>query len=125
MPEIRGSEFDEFAQLHTAIAIHFWASWNGVDPPTDRSIRAISDRFVGRVAFYSCNVDLEQNVSLCKRCGVTAIPTVAVWGNGRLRQLIVGLQEPERLAAEIESRLSEPARKSWWKFFRLTGISCT
>jgi hypothetical protein len=108
-PEVRGGAVDGLAQRHLAIAIHFWAPWNGSDPPMERSIQAIAERFAGRVAFFSCNVDLEENIELCKRCHIATVPTLVIWASRELKPPIIGWQpEQEKLAAAIESRLREP-----------------
>lgn len=86
----------------------------------DRSIQAIAERFTGRVAFYSCNIDLEDNFALCKRCRIATVPTLAIWASGELKPPIIGWEpEQERLAAAIEWRLREPEQKPWWKWFQL------
>jgi hypothetical protein len=123
-PDVRGGAVDEFVERHPAIAIHFWAPGNGSDPPMDRGIQAIAERFSPRVAFFSCNVDLPDNAAWCRRCGVATVPTLATWVSGELRGLIVGCREPDQLAAEIESRLA-PARKPWWMFFSPRPTSST
>jgi thioredoxin-like negative regulator of GroEL len=117
-PDVRGDAIADLLQQHSAIAIHFWAVWNGVDPPMDRSIQDIADRFAGRVWFVSCNVDLEENVELCRRFGVATVPTLGILVPDRQPQLLVGHRPPEQLAAEIETRLNEPERQPWWASWR-------
>lgn len=111
-PEVRGRNVDDVVRRHFAVAIHFWAPWNGSDPPMNASILAIADRFVGRVAFYSCNVDLNDNVELCKHCRIANIPTLAIWVSGEQKLPIVGLREPDELATDIESRLCDAEHKA-------------
>ncbi|CAN5914424.1 hypothetical protein BH23PLA1_BH23PLA1_04930 [soil metagenome] len=115
-PGVRVGAIEALVQQHPAIAIHFWAPWNGVDPLMDRAIQHISKRFSGRVGFFSCNVDLEGNAELCRRFGVVNIPALGILMSGHPTQLIMGYRDPETLAGEIESRLDEPKRKPWWLF---------
>jgi hypothetical protein len=118
-PSVRGEAMDDLAQRHSAIAIHFWAPWNGSDAPMDRSIQAIAERFAGRVAFYSCNVDLEDNRVLCKRCHIVTVPTLAIWASGELKKPIIGCgPDAEQRAAAIEARLGEPGKKPWWRWLQ-------
>jgi thioredoxin-like negative regulator of GroEL len=117
-PEVRGLTVEDLVQQHPAVAIHFWAPWNGADPPMDRSIQTISDRLAGRVVFVSCNVDHEENGELCQRCGFKNIPALGLLISGHQPVSIIGYRDPETLACEIESWLNEPERKPWWAFWR-------
>ena len=107
---------DDLTRRYSAIAIHFWAPWDGHDPPMDRSIQMIRGRFAGRVHFVSCNNDLEVNAGLVGRCGVVNIPALGILVAGVPRRPIIGLRDPEVLASEIEARLRDPEPKRWWQF---------
>jgi hypothetical protein len=112
---VRGPSIDDLAQRLPAIAIHLWAIWGAHDVPMDRSIQAIAGRFVGRVYFVSCNVDLEENVELCRRCRVMNVLALGILVAGMPRRPIIGFRDPELLAFEIESRLRDPASTHWWE----------
>ena len=107
-PEVHGSTLDNLMRLHSTIAVHFWAAWNGYDPLMDDSIRAIRSSFEGRVYFASCNTDLEENGELCRRCRLTNLPALVVFVSGTPRGPIIGFREPGPLSEEIEARLREP-----------------
>ncbi|HWL07978.1 MAG TPA: thioredoxin family protein, partial [Planctomicrobium sp.] len=117
-PDVRGHDVDELCRQHSAIAIHFWATWNRVDREMDRSIQNIVDQFAGRVRFVSCEIDLPENLELCQRFGVSNIPALGLLVSDCPPQLVVGCREPKQLAAEIERLLKIPERKSWWEFWR-------
>jgi thioredoxin-like negative regulator of GroEL len=117
-PVIVADDFPSLAALHPALAIHFWAEWNGVDPPLDRNIAAIAARFAGRVYFVSSDIDRAENRPLWDRCGVANVPTVALFKGEELQGLLIGLREPEQLSAEIEKLLAiEPKRhvRQFWR----------
>jgi thiol-disulfide isomerase/thioredoxin len=105
-PEIVADGFASLAASHPTIAIHFWAEWNGVDPAMDQSVQEIAHRFADRVHFVSCNVDRPENQQLCKRVRVATVPTIAVFKKDELKGIVLGLREPEQLAAEIEKLLT-------------------
>ncbi len=91
----------------TTIAVHFWAPWNGIDPPFDELIRQLADRFASRVLFCSANIDLEENRGLCEQCQVMNVPALSIRVNGVWQQPIVGYRaNAEELATEIDARLS-------------------
>jgi thioredoxin-like negative regulator of GroEL len=111
--EVVGDGLEALTSANPAVAVHFWAVWNGVDPPMEGSIRAIQDRFVGRVMFVACDADREENVRLCKRLGVVALPTLVVIASGRPPRLVVGYREPDALALAVEDALRPVPRPSW------------
>ncbi len=117
-PAVPGGSIDELARQHPAIAIHFWAAWNGSDPPMDRSIQEIVGQFAGRVLFVSCDTDREENHELCRRFGLAAIPALGILVSGRRPELIIGRRDPDHLASEIEGRLNQSARKRGWLSWR-------
>jgi thiol-disulfide isomerase/thioredoxin len=100
------------------VAIHFWAPWNGYDPVMDRAIQAVAKRFADRVHFVSCNIDLEENVELCRRFGVVNVPSLGLLVSGMTRRVITGCRAPEDLVSEIESRFHERESKPWWAFWK-------
>lgn len=108
-PEVTDSTINEVVQRHPAVAIHFWAAWNGVDPPMDRVIQEIGPRFAGRLVFYSCNTDLAENVELCRRFRFGNIPALSVLVAGQPHKPIIGLRSPDDLVAQIETRLRKCA----------------
>lgn len=110
-PEVRGLTIEQLLHEHPAIAIHFWAPWNGYDPPMDRSIERISGRFAGRVVFVSCNVDFVENRELCQGCGFKNIPALGLLASGHEPISVIGYRDPEILAGVIESWLNKPERK--------------
>lgn len=117
-PAVGGRALEELLRQHSAIAIHFWATWDGHDPGMDQSIREIAERFAGRVLFLSADIDLEENRDLCRHFRIANIPTLGVLRSGRNPTLIVGYRDPEHLANEIETRLNEPEKRPWWSFGR-------
>lgn len=114
-PEIRAQDIERFAR-RGPLAIHFWAPWNRHDVCMDQSIQAVAPRFAGRVEFLSCNIDLAENIELCRRFNVWNIPAIGVLVAGAERRPIVGYREPDQLAEQIESRLLPEQPKPRWAF---------
>jgi thioredoxin-like negative regulator of GroEL len=113
-----GDELAAVVGRHPAVAVHFWAAWNGWDPPMERSIQAIAGQFAGRVVFVSCDADRPENAALCRQLGVVNMPALAIFVSGVAGRLLVGYRQPEELAREIEARLARPGRPSWWRFWQ-------
>jgi thiol-disulfide isomerase/thioredoxin len=117
-PDIGEQSVEALCNQFPAVAIHFWASWNGVDPRMDRSIQQITDRFANQVKFFSADVDSECGTELAQRFGVATVPTLVVLRSGVKPRLVIGLRDAETLADDVESRLSGPEPRPWWAFWR-------
>lgn len=116
-PAVFGGQLDELTRRHPAVAVHFWAAWNGADRLMDRSIQSVVEQFADRVHFASCDVDSPENLDLCRRGGFANIPAVAVFLKDRVDEPIVGFRTSEQLAIEIEARLRSSGRRRPWRVF--------
>jgi thioredoxin-like negative regulator of GroEL len=116
-PRVTAATFDEVLQLHPAVAVHFWAVWDGHDVTMDRRIRAVQPQFAGRIHFVSCDTDEPENRALCERCDVANIPMLAVFVGGEVRLPVRGLPSPDDLAKELEERLAAPDRPAKRRLF--------
>jgi len=118
-PTLTGGQIEELARKYPAVAVHFWAPWNGVDRLMDDSIQAVSNRFDERIFFASCNVDLPENSDICRRCRFANIAAVSVIKGDCVCDPIIGYRAPDQLVNEIEKRLVKPKpNKPWWAFWR-------
>ena len=102
----------------SALVIHFWASWNGVDPLMDDCVQQVADRFSSRVKFASADVDSERGTGLVQQFGVATVPSLLILKSDAKPRMIVGYRDPEKLAADIESRLLPPTSRPWWAIWR-------
>src|SRR6516162_3822947 len=82
-PAVDVSSFEQSLTEHPAVAVHFWATWNGHDQVLDRSIQAIVAQFSGRLAFMSCDADSRENESLRGQCKIAMVPALAVFVKGK------------------------------------------
>jgi thioredoxin 1 len=118
MPDIGHESLESLCNECAALAIHFWAPWNGVDPLMDRGIQQIANQFANRVTFFSANVDTERGAELAQRFGVCNVPTLVVLRFGSKPRLVIGCVGAEALADKLESFLLDPQPHRWWAFWR-------
>ena len=117
-PDIGRESLERLGDEHSALAIHFWAVWNGADPLMDRGIQQIANQFANRVKFFSANVDTECGMELQQRFGVCNVPTLVVLRPDIKPRLIVGYGGAEELADKLESLLLGSQTHRWWAFWR-------
>lgn len=91
-----------FAAQRTLI-IHFWAPWNGVDPPAHKELAKAQRRLDG-IAVYACNID--ENATLASELQIASIPSFVVVVEGKPTAPIIGLHSSTRLELDIRQRIS-------------------
>src|SRR4051812_17850629 len=117
-PDLGRETLEALCNECPAIAIHFWAPWNGGDPLMDHGIQQIANQFANRIRFFSVNVDTERGVELAQRFGVANVPTMVVLRPDIKPRLVVGYGGAEDLANKLESLLLVPKSRRWWAFWR-------
>jgi thioredoxin 1 len=76
------------------VLVDFWAPWCGPCRAVEPVLEKVAQQVGEKAAVYKMNVD--ENIQIPSRYGVTAIPTVIVFINGRITREYVGVQ-PENV----------------------------
>lgn len=127
MPEVIGvmvsdvthETYDRFIRDRPSAVLHLWAAWNRVDDAMRPIIDALSERFADNVNVGRVNVDSAGNIEMLRQIG--NVPTVALYHDGELIDLIVGLRKLEHLLERVEAvmngRYEQRFKKPWWRFW--------
>ncbi len=97
--EITEDNFDEVVVCSDKkVLVDFWASWCGpckmLAPVIDEIAKERDDIVVGKI-----NVD--EQMGLAIRYGVSGVPTIALFENGDIIERSVGYQSKEELISEL------------------------
>lgn len=100
---VTDSSMDAGIKQYPVFVVDCWAEWCGpcraIAPVIDEMARELK----GRVVFGKLNVD--QNPLTSRKYGITAIPTLLVFRNGRLVDRLVGAYPKQILMGRIRKYL--------------------
>jgi thioredoxin 1 len=76
------------------VLVDFWAAWCGPCRMVGPIIERISEKMAGKVKVFKLNVD--ENPLTASQYGITGIPTVIIFRDGKIDREFVGVQ-PEQV----------------------------
>lgn len=77
-----------------SVLVDFWAPWCGPCRMVGPIIERISEKVAGKARVYKLNVD--ENPDTSTKFGITGIPTILIFRDGKIIQEYVGVQ-PEQV----------------------------
>ncbi|MDH7592996.1 MAG: thioredoxin [Methanomicrobiales archaeon] len=98
---VNGSNFSEILKENRFVLLDFWAEWCGPCRTISPIVEELASEFRGRVAFGKCNTD--ENPQIAGQFGISAIPTLLLFANGRLVDRVIGAYPKEMIRARIMS----------------------
>ena len=102
MKTVTSANSKEFLQEKVAV-LDFWASWCGPCKMMSPVVEKLAEKYDGRVAFGSVNVDDEEALAISY--GISAIPTLIFFKDGQAVNKTLGLRSASELEGIIESLL--------------------
>lgn len=97
--EVTDKNFDEFIGRHENVVIDCWAPWCGPCRAFGPVLERVAKDYAGKIVFGKLNVD--ENPYTAERFGITGIPTVLAFKNGKLLQTLVGAMGYELFRQKI------------------------
>lgn len=100
--ELNAANFEpEILQAAGPVLVDFYAPWCGPCKMLVPLLEQLAGEFAGRVRFAKLNVD--DAPELAGRFGITGVPTLMLFRNGRMVEQMVGLPSPRHLKALLDN----------------------
>ena len=75
------------------VLVDFWAPWCGPCKMIGPTIESVGEKTAGKAKVYKLNVD--ENPETASNFGITGIPTVLIFKNGKVEKTLVGAQKEQ------------------------------
>jgi len=94
------ADIDQHISKYNTLVIDCWAPWCGPCRMIHPIIEELAEEMKGKVVFGKLNVDENQNTA--SKYNIMSIPSLLVFKNGKLADVIVGAMPKQMLKPKIE-----------------------
>lgn len=98
--KITNEEFERVLKENEVVLVDFYATWCGPCKMLAPVIEELSEMNLPNVAI--CKVDVDEERELSNKFGITSIPTIYVFRNGKAERHAMGYRTKEQLLKMLE-----------------------
>ncbi|NOJ27243.1 MAG: thioredoxin [Nitrososphaera sp.] len=98
------SNFNAEVSRYPILVVDFWAPWCGPCRMVAPVIDQLAKDYSGRVVFGKVNVD--ENQIIANKFGIQSIPTMMVFKNGKVVDVMIGAMPKPQIEMKIKQQLS-------------------
>lgn len=97
-------EFDDLLAKEKYVLVDFWATWCAPCRMIAPVIEKLADQYDGKVTVAKVDVDQQQELSI--RYGISSIPTVIFFKEGKIASKEIGVKPLNSFTKMIESNIA-------------------
>ncbi|MDI6819621.1 MAG: thioredoxin [Candidatus Hodarchaeaceae archaeon] len=101
--QVTDETFDRVIKAHPVVVVDFWGEWCPPCRLIAPIIEELARDYAGKVIFGKLNVD--ENKATAVRYGITAIPTLLIFKNGKLVDQVLGAVSKRHLEEKIRKTI--------------------
>ena len=102
--QLEGAEFDkEVLKSSIPTVVDFYADWCGPCRMVSPVIESLSKEYLGKVKFVKVDTDANQEIAV--RYNIMSIPTVMIFKNGEVKDVIIGAAPASSYKQRIDKAL--------------------
>lgn len=97
--QVTDKTFDQVIKAHPVVVVDFWGEWCPPCHVIAPIVEELANDYAGKVVFGKLNVD--ENKANAVKYGITAIPTLLLFKNGKLVDQVLGAVSKQHLEEKI------------------------
>lgn len=97
--QVTDKTFDQVIKTHPVVVVDFWGQWCPPCHVIAPIVEELANDYAGKVVFGKLNVD--ENKANAVKYGITAIPTLLLFKNGKLVDQVLGVVPKQHLEEKI------------------------
>lgn len=104
MHEVTDSTFqDEVLRSVIPVLVDFWAPWCAPCKMVDPLVNELAVEYAGKYKFVRMNIDTNTHVPT--EYAIRSIPTLGIFNNGRMVDIIIGVRTKQFIKAKLDENL--------------------
>ena len=106
LPQVTDETFEaEVNESELPVLIDFWAEWCAPCKMVAPVVEAMAKKYAGKLKVVKCDVEYAPEVAT--KHNIRAIPTLAIVKDGKVAEVMVGVQREADLMSAIDGVLAE------------------
>lgn len=97
-------EFDDLLASEKLVLVDFWATWCAPCRMIAPVIEQLAEQYDGKIAVAKVDVDQQQELSI--RYGISSIPTVILYKDGKIAAKEIGVKPLNSFTKMIDSHIA-------------------
>ena len=99
--EINDNNFSQMVlESDNLVVVDFWAQWCGPCRKLTPLLEQIQNEFINEIKIVK--IDADKNINSAKEYGVSSLPSVLIFKNGELKEVMAGMMQKSAIISNIK-----------------------